>query len=144
MSEEMGGAELMGGLFRQSYPHLVLLGAAGGVHGEIDYKDKCQHHKQLDVGIIAEPAQQLRIVVIQVLQIVGRDYDVNHVGAFLQRGEFAAQIAFVRSRNHPRRERIHRFGEVEIAVQQYVAVIVGEQYGDGVVSLDDAEKEIDV
>ena len=93
----------MGGLFRQAYPHLVLLGAAGGVHGEVDHKDERQHHKQLDVGIIAEPAQQLRIVVIQVLQIVGRDYDVDHVGAFLQGAQFAAQIAFVRSRNYPRR-----------------------------------------
>ena len=97
------GAELMGRLFRQSHPYFVLLGLAGGVDGEVDHGDKRQHHKNLHVRIIAQTLEQLGVVVVEMLEIVGGDDDVDYVGAFLQGGKFPAQVSLVGGGNHPGR-----------------------------------------
>ena len=123
----------MGCLFRQAYPHFVLLGAFRRCHGEIDHDYESSHHGQLYVGIEAEPSQECRVFVIQMLHYSRGYVDVDHVVAATHLCETFLQerrvLGIVGGDNR------RRIGEGEVSGLDNVAVVVGEQYGDNEVDL---------
>ena len=134
----------MGGLFRKAYPHLVLLGALGRCHGEVDNENEGQHYDYLDVGIEAEAFQQPRVFVVEMLVVAGRDYDVDHVGRSAQLNELFFEEGAVGGTYIERIERVDRLGKVEVAVVDDVSRVVGQKHWDGAVFLDDSEQEVEV
>ena len=79
-----------------------------------------------------------------MLHRLRRDDDMNHIGRRRQFGQLVLQKLPVGLRHLGRHIVGHRLRQIEIAVLQYVAVVVGEEHRYGRVSLYDSEQEVEV
>ena len=133
----------MGGLFGQTYPDLVLLGAFDAHQGKIGDGKEQDEYRQLDIGEVGEASQQCRVLVEEVLALVLVNDDVDFVLAVLEVVELLVEVSQIGRRNL-KREAVLGLGQAEVAVQQDVVLVIDEQHGDVVVRLDDAQQEIHV
>ena len=73
----------MSRFFRQSYPHLVLLGSLGREQGEYGHNHKEHDYAKLYERIESEAAEQERIVITNVYIIFRRETDAFSPGRYV-------------------------------------------------------------
>ena len=134
----------MSRLLRKTHPHLVLLGFLNRDECKIHHSYEYQHHHEFDVGEISQAMKHGRILIIKVLRGVLIDNDGYDVFRTLHALQFAAKILHIFLRSHPRRSTVDGFGKAEIAMKKNLIGGIGEQHRNGVISLDNAQQEVDL
>ena len=145
----------MGGLLAQAHPYAVLLGALGVDDGAVEDEHEKDHDHELDVGVVAEAAQQDGVLVEDVLDIDAdaQGYEMLVGCGHLCEGPVAGggAQALVEPVLVAGRELVvtvgvgrHGLGELVVAELEDVTGGVGDHHGDGVVLGYDAEEELDV
>ena len=134
----------MGGFFRQSDPHFVLLCLFCRHHGKVYDNHEDYHHGNLDARQVGHACEQRGVLIVDVLRCGAVDFDWDMVVCFFQSLEPFGEKRAVGVRQQVGRQRVDGFGHLEVARHQDVVVVVDKQHRDVVVVFYDAQIEVDV